>query len=66
MFGFYHYCDSQWIELFHDDRRYLIGHSFLNLQAARIDVDQTRQFGDADDLVMRDVRYVCFAEKGNM
>src|SRR5687767_2789637 len=63
MFGFYHYRDSQWIKLFHDDRRYLIGQSFLNLQAARVDVDQTRQFGDAHDLVMRDVRHVCFAEK---
>ena len=31
--------DSQRLELFHDNRGYLIGQSFLNLQAARVDVD---------------------------
>ena len=39
------------------------GHAFLNLQAACKNFDQARKFGEADHLIIRQIRDVALPEK---
>src|SRR5262249_4403892 len=52
------------IELLHDGICDLVRKPFLNLKSSCVDVYQTGEFGNTNDLVMRDIGDVGFTEEG--
>src|SRR5215470_16422557 len=58
-----HDTDAAWLQAFHQRVRNLNGELLLNLQPARENIDNARNFGKADDLSIRDVSHVRAADE---
>ena len=58
MLCFRHDADAFRHDALHDLRRDLPRHAFLNLETARENVHQTRQFADSEDFAARNVEGV--------
>ena len=58
------HADAARLDRLLDGLRDLDGEALLDLEAARVDVDEARDLGEADDLAVRQVGDVGLAEEG--
>ena len=63
MLRFHNDCDTRRLQTIHERFSNLSGEIFLNLQTPRKNIDNARDFGEADDFSVWDVSHVTPADE---